>query len=188
MNGPRKARYMIRFTPLPNPLVRVCGAGQGQVIKGWDQGVATMRLGEKAMFTLRSDYAYGESGSGEKIPPGATLKFEVELLRLAHKVMGYPMVMAMDTGMGIGVGSDFRLNWVAFLMLCPIADSASCWFWKVRMVACLTNSSSKGLVGSTRSHTTRSSSSAPLRPALKTLPSLPSRRPCRWDRKGFHWV
>merc|ERR1711959_146126 len=55
--------------------------GQGQVIKGWDEGVATMKLGEKSMFTLRADYGYGESGSPPKIPGGATLKFEVELLR-----------------------------------------------------------------------------------------------------------
>lgn len=52
--------------------------GQGQVIKGWDVGVATMRKGERSEFTIRSDYAYGEGGSG-KIPPGATLKFDVEL-------------------------------------------------------------------------------------------------------------
>jgi len=54
--------------------------GQGQVIKGWDKGVATMKLGEKSILTLRSDYAYGDAGSGAKIPGGATLKFEVELL------------------------------------------------------------------------------------------------------------
>eukprot|EP00301_Raphidiophrys_heterophryoidea_P019770 c4624_g1_i1.p1 GENE.c4624_g1_i1~~c4624_g1_i1.p1 ORF type:complete len:517 (-),score=111.62 c4624_g1_i1:849-2399(-) len=59
--------------------------GTGSVIKGWDIGVATMRRGEKAMFTLRSDYAYGAQGSGEKIPGGATLKFEVELLRWNEK-------------------------------------------------------------------------------------------------------
>lgn len=54
--------------------------GKGRVIKGWDEGVKTMRKGEKAIFTLRSDYAYGDSGSPPKIPPKATLVFEVELL------------------------------------------------------------------------------------------------------------
>jgi len=54
--------------------------GQGQVIKGWDRGVATMRKGEKAMLTCRADYAYGDAGSPPKIPGGATLCFEVELL------------------------------------------------------------------------------------------------------------
>ena len=58
--------------------------GQGQVIKGWDKGVATMQKGEKAELFCRADYAYGESGSPPKIPGGATLKFEVELLSWAE--------------------------------------------------------------------------------------------------------
>jgi len=55
--------------------------GQGKVIKGWDVGVATMKRGEKSILTIRSDYAYGPEGSGDKIPGNATLIFEVELLR-----------------------------------------------------------------------------------------------------------
>jgi len=54
--------------------------GQGSVIKGWDLGVATMKKGELAKFTLSPEYAYGESGSPPKIPASATLVFEVELL------------------------------------------------------------------------------------------------------------
>mmetsp|Transcript_11683 Transcript_11683/g.28662 ORF Transcript_11683/g.28662 Transcript_11683/m.28662 type:complete len:590 (-) Transcript_11683:389-2158(-) len=54
--------------------------GQGQVIKGWDLGVASMKKGEKAVLACSAPYAYGESGSPPKIPPGATLHFEVELL------------------------------------------------------------------------------------------------------------
>lgn len=53
--------------------------GEG-VITGWSEGVATMQLGEKAMFTISSEKAYGERGSPPKIPGGATLKFEIELL------------------------------------------------------------------------------------------------------------
>ncbi|KAG7673991.1 hypothetical protein Ndes2526B_g02530 [Nannochloris sp. 'desiccata'] len=54
--------------------------GQGQVIKGWDLGVATMRKGELSKLYIKSDYGYGASGSPPKIPGGATLIFEVELL------------------------------------------------------------------------------------------------------------
>eukprot|EP01104_Vermistella_antarctica_P021405 TRINITY_DN965_c2_g1_i1.p1 TRINITY_DN965_c2_g1~~TRINITY_DN965_c2_g1_i1.p1 ORF type:complete len:464 (+),score=129.66 TRINITY_DN965_c2_g1_i1:82-1392(+) len=54
--------------------------GTGQVIKGWDAGVATMHKGEISMFTIRSDYGYGDAGHAPKIPGKATLCFEVELL------------------------------------------------------------------------------------------------------------
>jgi len=59
--------------------------GQGQVIKGWDLGVATMNLGEVAKFTLAPEFAYGEAGSPPNIPAGATLVFEVELLSWTSK-------------------------------------------------------------------------------------------------------
>ncbi|CAJ1365683.1 unnamed protein product, partial [Effrenium voratum] len=54
--------------------------GKGQVIQGWDLGVATMRKGEVAKFTLAPDYAYGAEGSPPKIPKNAALEFEIELL------------------------------------------------------------------------------------------------------------
>ncbi|XP_058735862.1 70 kDa peptidyl-prolyl isomerase-like [Vicia villosa] len=54
--------------------------GQGQVIKGWDEGIKTMKKGENAIFTIPSELAYGESGSPPTIPPKATLRFDVELL------------------------------------------------------------------------------------------------------------
>jgi peptidylprolyl isomerase len=54
--------------------------GEGRVIKGWDVGFASMRKGERAMLTCRSDYAFGENGSPPTIPSGATLKFDIELI------------------------------------------------------------------------------------------------------------
>jgi FKBP-type peptidyl-prolyl cis-trans isomerase len=53
--------------------------GSGQVIKGWDQGFATMSLGEKAVLVIEPDYGYGSRGAGGVIPGGATLYFQVEL-------------------------------------------------------------------------------------------------------------
>ncbi|KAF3456703.1 hypothetical protein FNV43_RR01357 [Rhamnella rubrinervis] len=54
--------------------------GQGQVIKGWDEGIKTMKKGENCIFTIPPEMAYGESGSPPTIPPNATLQFDVELL------------------------------------------------------------------------------------------------------------
>jgi FK506-binding protein 4/5 len=59
--------------------------GRGQVIKGWDLGVASMKKGELSRFTLKPDYAYGKAGSPPKIPADATLIFEVELLSFSNE-------------------------------------------------------------------------------------------------------
>lgn len=59
--------------------------GAGQVIKGWDQGLLGMCEGEKRKLVIPSDMGYGDAGAPPKIPGGATLVFEVELLKVERK-------------------------------------------------------------------------------------------------------
>jgi len=55
----------------------------GQVIRCWEEGMASMSVGERADLKCSPDYAYGSRGAGAVIPPNATLNFDVELISVA---------------------------------------------------------------------------------------------------------
>ena len=73
-NGTKFDSSLDRNQPFEFPL------GAGRVIKGWDEGVAQLRVGDQAMLIIPSQLGYGARGAGDAIPPGATLIFIVEVV------------------------------------------------------------------------------------------------------------
>ncbi len=75
-NGTKFDSSVDRGRPFEFPL------GAGRVIRGWDEGVAGMKVGGKRKLVIPASLGYGDRGAGGVIPPGATLIFEVELLKI----------------------------------------------------------------------------------------------------------
>jgi peptidylprolyl isomerase len=74
MNGTKFDSSVDRGQPIQFPL------GQGAVIKGWDEGIAMMKVGEKGKLIIPAELGYGAAGSGSLIPPNSVLVFDVELV------------------------------------------------------------------------------------------------------------
>lgn len=73
-NGQKFDSSVDRGQPFSFPL------GQGQVIRGWDEGIGKLKIGSKAILKIPANLGYGAAGAGNVIPPNATLFFEVELI------------------------------------------------------------------------------------------------------------
>lgn len=82
--------------------------GVGQVIKGWDEGVAKLRVGDQAIFVIPSQLGYGARGAGSDIPPNATLIFVVELLDVKARALTDVLGQSLSTGGIEAMTTEFR--------------------------------------------------------------------------------
>ncbi len=87
--------------------------GQGNVIKGWDEGVALMSIGDKYRLIIPSDLAYGSKGAGDLIPPDATLIFDVDLIginKAKKSIIDTMMTIIIDKNVSKGIDLYYDLK------------------------------------------------------------------------------
>ena len=77
-----------------------------QVIKGWDEGIVGMCVGEKRKLIVPPELGYGDQGAGEVIPGGATLHFDVELLNIADGPAPVNVFKEIDTNTDMQVSRE----------------------------------------------------------------------------------
>eukprot|EP00388_Colpodella_angusta_P025643 GDKK01003272.1.p1 GENE.GDKK01003272.1~~GDKK01003272.1.p1 ORF type:complete len:171 (+),score=53.61 GDKK01003272.1:61-513(+) len=91
--------------------------GSGQVIKGWDEGIVGMCLGEKADIIVPPERGYGSKGAGKDIPPNATLRFSLDIVGINEEVLNVTappnIFREMDTNRDLMISYDEMEAWFA---------------------------------------------------------------------------
>jgi len=90
--------------------------GKRKVIKGWDECVATMRVGERCKLVCPPEFAYGKRGAGGVIPPDATLDFDMELLSIIKPAAWEKEILQVGTGATPQAGQTMVMHYVGTLV------------------------------------------------------------------------